>query len=227
MTRQRKSPLRLDRANVVGVAESADALERARALPAGVIDILEVRLDAFEIAPDLRGFRVPILATARRPDEGGHNDLNARERASRYLAVLDHVAALDIELSSHRELADVIATAQAAGRKVILSFHDFHGQPKAAALRAMQRRAATAGADGFKAAVTPRTPGELASLLSLLDAPPVPTAVMGMGTLGKISRLTAASCGSILNYGWIERPNVKGQWAAVDLRARLEELRTA
>ncbi len=223
--RQRKTPLRLDRANIVGVAESSRALDLARALPAGTIDILEVRLDAFEVAPDLRDLPTPVLATARCPAEGGRHALNARERASRYLAVLGPAAAIDIELVSRRELAPVLDAARAAGRKVILSFHDFTGMPTPATLRAMQRRAAAAGADGFKAAVTPRTPGELAALLTLLDAPPLPTAVMGMGALGKISRLAAASCGSILNYGWIERPNVTGQWSAVELRARLAELR--
>jgi hypothetical protein len=28
----------------------------------------------------------------------------------------------------------------------------------------------------------------------------------------------------VLNYGWIEQPNVAGQWSAAELRARLDEL---
>ncbi|MDD5199024.1 MAG: type I 3-dehydroquinate dehydratase [Terrimicrobiaceae bacterium] len=222
--RQRKSPLRLDRANVVGVAESPAALQLARALPSGALDAIEVRLDAFRAAPDLRAFGVPILATVRSPDEGGRNRLNPRERASRYLAVLDHAEAIDVELASRTALASVLDAARDTRRRIVLSFHDFSGTPSAAALRAMQRRAAALGADVFKAAVTPRTPGELLALLALLDDPPLPTAVMGMGAFGKISRLAAAACGSVLNYGWIERPNVAGQWSAVELRARLDEL---
>jgi len=42
---------------------------------------------------------------------------------------------------------------------------------------------------------------------------------MGMGRLGKASRVAAMACGSVLNYGWLERPNVAGQWSAVELRA--------
>jgi 3-dehydroquinate dehydratase-1 len=203
------------------VAETPAALQLARELP---LDLLEVRLDAFEVAPDLRGFAMPILATVRSPKEGGRNGLNARERSSRYLAVLGQCSAIDVELSSRRELGAVLGEAGSKGVKLVLSFHDFEGSPSLTALRTMQRRALAAGADVFKVAVTPRTPGELAALLSLLDAAPLPTAVMGMGPLGKVSRLAAAACGSVLNYGWVERPNVAGQWSATELRSRLDEL---
>ncbi len=213
MKRQRKSLLQTDRVNVVGIAETPAALRRAAKLP---LDVVEVRLDAFDAAPDLGGLTAPIVATARSPREGGKNDLNARERASRYLAVIGRVAAIDVELSSRREMDAVIGAARAAGTKVILSCHDFSGTPTG--LRALQRRAAAAGADVFKIAVTPRTPGELAALLALLDRPPLPTSVMGMGPLGKASRVAAMACGSVLNYGWIERPNAVGQWSAAELR---------
>jgi 3-dehydroquinate dehydratase-1 len=225
MKRQRKSPLRLDRANVVGVAETPAALRLARKLPAGMLDVLEVRLDAFDAAPDLRETPVPVLATVRAPEEGGRNALSARERASRYLAVLGQVAALDVELASARVLADVLDAARARKIRIVLSFHDFAGMPSLATLRAMQRRAVKLGADVFKVAVTARTPGEFGALIALLEAAPLPTAVMGMGPLGKVSRLAAAACGSVLNYGWIERPNVTGQWSARELRVRLGELR--
>lgn len=222
MTRQSKSPaVRLDRANVVGIAETPAALRRAARLP---LDLLELRLDAFDEPPRLDDVAFPVLATARAPFEGGRGDLNARERASRYLAVLERVAAIDVELASARDLAGVLAAARAARRLIVLSFHDFTGTPTLAALRAKQRRAAAAGADAFKVAVTPRSPAELAALLTLLDRPPLPTAVMGMGPLGRASRLAAAACGSVLNYGWIERPNVPGQFSAVELRRRLDEL---
>jgi len=208
--------LQLDRANVVGIAETPAALRRAAKLPAGAIDALELRLDAFETAPEIPTLAVPLIATARCPTEGGRNDLNARERTSRYLAVLEMVAAVDIELASRAEMRGVIEAARQAGKKVILSFHDFAGTPRS--LATLQRKAATAGADVFKVAVTLRSPRELAALLSLLDDPLLPTSVMGMGVLGKASRIAAMACGSVLNYGWIERPNVTGQWSAAELR---------
>ncbi len=156
------------------------------------------------------------------PPREAKNALNARERASRYLAFLDVAHALDIELASVPKWPASSPPPARKKRRVILSFHDFSGTPRN--LRTLQKRAAAAGADIFKVAVTPRHPAELAALLALLDAPPVPTSVMGMGPLGKVSRLAAARCGSVLNYGWIERPNVAGQWSAAELRERLAEL---
>ncbi len=217
MTRQRKSPLQLNRANIVGIAETPAALRLAARLAPGLLDLLELRLDAFDFAPDVSGISLPVIATARCPAEGGKNNLNARERTSRYLAVLDRADAVDIELASHAEMKPVADAARRAGKKIILSFHDFEGLPRS--LRTLQRKAVAAGADIFKTAVTPRTPGEFAALFELLDDPPIPTAVMGMGPLGKASRVAAMACGSVLNYGWIQRPNVAGQWSAKELRA--------
>jgi 3-dehydroquinate dehydratase-1 len=228
MTRQRKSQLpkhalRLDRANIVGIADTPAALRRALKLPPGTLDAIELRLDAIELrldtfdsVPDPGALRVPVIATVRSPKEGGKNNLNARERASRYLALLDRVDAIDIELASRAEMKSVLDAARRAGRRIILSFHDFKGTPSG--LRALQRKASAAGADVFKIAVTPRTAADFTALLELLDNPPLPTSVMGMGPMGRASRLAAIACGSVLNYGWIERPNAAGQWSAVELR---------
>ena len=39
--------------------------------------------------------------------------------------------------------------------------------------------------------------------------------------LGRSSRLLFAECGSALNYGWLHRPNVPGQWSALELKKML------
>ena len=53
----------------------------------------------------------------------------------------------------------------------------------------------------------------------------LPLSVMGMGALGKVSRLGFAEAGSVLNYGYLDRPNASGQWEATLLKQRLKELR--
>ena len=50
---------------------------------------------------------------------------------------------------------------------------------------------------------------------------PLPLSVMGMGRFGKISRLLFAQAGSVLNYGYLDRPNASGQWEATSLKKRL------
>ena len=55
----------------------------------------------------------------------------------------------------------------------------------------------------------------------------MPLSVMGMGRFGKISRLLLAQAGSVLNYGYLDRPNASGQWEARLLKSRLAELAEA
>jgi len=55
----------------------------------------------------------------------------------------------------------------------------------------------------------------------LFQVSPLPLAVMGMGGLGFGSRILFAQCGSVLNYGWLHRPNVPGQWSALELKRLL------
>jgi 3-dehydroquinate dehydratase-1 len=73
-----------------------------------------------------------------------------------------------------------------------------------------------------KIATVTESPGSVARLLTLLDGSPAPLAVMGMGTLGRASRLLFARAGSVLNYGWLAEPQVRGQWSAPDLRDLLK-----
>jgi 3-dehydroquinate dehydratase-1 len=47
---------------------------------------------------------------------------------------------------------------------------------------------------------------------------------MGMGPLGKVSRLVLPMAGARLVYGYLDRPQVEGQWPAEMLSARLAEL---
>jgi 3-dehydroquinate dehydratase-1 len=47
---------------------------------------------------------------------------------------------------------------------------------------------------------------------------------MGMGPLGKVSRLVLPSAGSLLVYGYLDRPQVEGQWPAEEVARRLREV---
>ena len=76
----------------------------------------------------------------------------------------------------------------------------------------------------MKVAAHLRTPNDLAALLILQGTTKVPLATMGMGPLGKVSRLVLAAAGSRLNYGYLDKPQVAGQWPALELVRRLEEV---
>ena len=94
-----------------------------------------------------------------------------------------------------------------------------------AKLQARIRRAKRAGADICKIAAVTSTAADLHRLLTLFTTrQPLPLSVMGMGEFGKVSRLLLARAGSVLNYGYLDRPNASGQWEARVLRERMREL---
>ena len=66
---------------------------------------------------------------------------------------------------------------------------------------------------------------DLARLIRLLaNEKRIPLSVMGMGGLGRVSRITLARCGSILNYGYLGESNAPGQLPARRLKEMLKEV---
>jgi 3-dehydroquinate dehydratase-1 len=63
----------------------------------------------------------------------------------------------------------------------------------------------------------------LCNILASFQARNQQAAVMGMGTLGKASRILLAGCGSVLNYGYLDCPNAPGQLEATALARQLRE----
>jgi 3-dehydroquinate dehydratase-1 len=85
--------------------------------------------------------------------------------------------------------------------------------------------AAVDGVAAVKFAAVTNSAAELERLLSLFSAKQrTPLSVMGMGELGKVSRLLFAKLGSCLNYGYFDEATVPGQWHAARLKTLLAEL---
>lgn len=203
---------------VVATAHTVAGLREATQLPRGAELWVEIRLDLLakreeEVGRAIAKIRPPVLLTARHPAEGGAPGLSARDRSALVLRFLPHAAALDVELRAcHGHFPD------AAGALRIVSFHDFRRTPSLARLRAILSKARRTGADIVKIATHLRTPADLATLLLLQSGSGADIlATMGMGPLGKISRLVLASAGSRLVYGYLDRPQVPGQWPALEL----------
>jgi 3-dehydroquinate dehydratase-1 len=198
-------------------------------LPA-LCDVVEFRVDTWpELAEE--GLQragecaVPVLVTVRRPDEGGQNSLSAAERLRLAHMFLPAVQLLDVEIASLSEMPGLVQAARAAGVVVVASFHDFSGTPSLEALKRKRDAGIAAGADMVKFAATLHGVADIATLAALLEEPDhPPLSVMGMGVLGRVSRLLFAQLGSVLNYGWLDRPTVPGQWPAARLRELIREL---
>ncbi len=209
-----------------------DALSLRRALRLATLpappDWLEIRLDA--IVPPAEAWtqlrRRPLLLTVRTAAEGGKRRLSGAERQQLFLEHLPHASHLDLEIASLRELRAVHTAARRAGVGLVASFHDFNGTPTLRRLKALADRAVFAGAVVLKVATTTDNAAALARLVQFVGTEKrLPIAAMGMGRLGRVSRLMLAAVGSILNYVSLGPPAASGQWPAALFRRRLAELR--
>ena len=212
---------------------SAESLAAASKLVGekGGPDLLELRVDHFADAPgDLEVLtRIaprPFIVTVRHPEEGGAGKLDAGRRRELYEGFQGHTRFVDVEVRSLQTLGEVVRNSLTSGCGVIASFHDFDGMPPLQRLQTEASRALDHGARVLKVAARVQTAGDLAIFLEFLSTEHrLPLALMGMGTLGRVSRLVLAAAGSVLNYGFLgETPQVSGQWPAALLRERIDEL---
>lgn len=198
-------------------------------LPA-LCDVVEYRVDtwpehAAEALERAQQSAVPVLVTVRRPEEGGQNKLPVAERLRLARMFLPVVQLLDVEIASLEEMPGLVEEARAMGVTVVASWHDLSGTPPLEVLQRKRDAGIAAGADMVKFAATLHGTADIATLAALLEEPDhPPLSVMGMGVLGRISRLLFAQLGSVLNYGWLDRPTVPGQWPAARLRELIREL---
>ncbi len=228
--------------SVVGTISTLPSLEAALRLQEGDVDFLELRVDGFAgseeslarleaSAPQLP---FPLIVTARHPEEGGAGALSPERRRALLYRFNLYATLVDLELRSAIDFSEVRQEAAKLKAGVILSHHDFTETPPLERLQALALHAEELGCSVFKAATVVKTAQSLSVLLqflawaaarrdSLQKGSPA-FAVMGMGTFGKVSRLVLGRAGSALNYGYLDAPQVPGQWPAALLKTRLAEL---
>ena len=209
------------------------SLKAALRLDAGDMDFFEIRVDAFagrkggeeEALAALPGLKLPLIITVRHPLEGGLHALSTGKRRECFERFLPHAKFIDVELRSVKSLAGILTLARKKKVSITLSYHNFLTTPPASRLRALAQAAHKAGAGIFKVATIVSTPADMATLLSLAHPErKTPVSLMGMGPFGKVSRLVLAQAGSVLNYGFLDKAQVSGQWPAVLLKQRISEL---
>ncbi|ADG76338.1 3-dehydroquinate dehydratase, type I [Cellulomonas flavigena DSM 20109] len=224
------------------VAPDPDAAARAtRAIPAGMADVVELRLDHLVGAAGDPGVvhaavgavraalpdGVPLLATFRSAREGGAQPADD----AAYATVVDAVAggphgapvadAVDVELAAPGAAA-LVARAHAAGLAVVVSHHDFDATPAAGEVVAVLRRQRDLGADVCKVAVMPHDADDVLALLTATrtfarDADR-PVVTVAMGRLGLVTRLAGGVFGSAMTFASVGTASAPGQVDAAVLR---------
>lgn len=226
--------LPLDRPLTVGVVSDATVLHStASQLASGQpapCDVLEIRVDliglaAADLAPQLERLPLPLLITLRHPAEGGRGPVSAAERMAILQPLLSYASLVDVEIQFAHEVQPLLQQAQSQGVKVVGSYHDFSATPAQHVLLAALQQAESLGLDVAKFACTLTCPQDLQQLMALVSTPaPLPISVMGMGPLGRVSRLVLSRLGSVLNYGYLGEANAPGQWPARKLKELIAEL---
>jgi 3-dehydroquinate dehydratase I len=213
------------RPRIVGVIASRADLDRALQMRRPP-DLFELRLDCLAGAADqlpdtLAKLRVPLIITARHPQEGGTRKLSLRQRRDLLTRFLNHAEFLDVELRSASELRHLLAISETKGIRRIISFHNLKSTPSARLLAVKARQARAQRADVFKIATRTDTPMELGRLLDFMTNSRlgIPLAVMGIGKLGAISRVLLARAGSVLIYASLCKTVTEGQLSVEQLRA--------
>ena len=208
----------------VGVILTRTDLQRATRMR-NPPDLFELRLDAFsarseEVKSTIGNLQAPVIITARHPREGGLNQLSAQKRRSLLLRFLPDAAYVDIELRSARIFEAVLKEARRKNLRTIVSFHDFHETPSRSRLGEIARLAQSLDADFLKVATRTDKPAQLTRLRDffLRERVKMEIAAMGVGRLGRISRIEFAKCGSALNYVHLGNPQVEGQLSIMQLR---------
>lgn len=212
---------------IVGVIFSLSDFQRALRMRHPP-DLFELRLDALvanldAVQREIDKLPAPLIITARHPREGGANQLSSRQRRELLLAFLPHAAFVDVELRSARACACVLRAAKANRVRTIISFHDFEKTPPASRLAKIASDARSLGANIIKVATRTDTRHQLQTLLDFFERQPGAATIvaMGVGKLGRASRLELARRGCILNYAHLGSPAAAGQLSIQDLRRAL------
>jgi 3-dehydroquinate dehydratase/shikimate dehydrogenase len=162
-------------------------------------DLVELRLDTVSdpsAAGALAGRKLPVIVTCRPTWEGGQFKGSEEERKQILRDALARGAEyVDVEWKAG--FADLLAAG--AGRRVVLSSHDFKGVPTDLTERAQAMRAT--GAEVVKIAVKT---SRLSDCLPLLDLGAQiarqGTVLIGMGEHGLATRVLARKFGSLWTY---------------------------
>ncbi len=192
------------------------------------VDLCELRLDllgslAGSVTQEKEIVAKPLILTARDPAEGGAGELSADQRRQLLEDWLPFGQYIDVEWRNLDRFSGLCARAKQLGQTLIVSSHYMDKPPSR---RELEQRIQDCPEDAiFKVACRIGRWQELRVLVDFLESQAGrPVAMLGMGPLGKLSRLVFALLGSELIYVSLGQPVVTGQWDAASFRSVVSSL---
>lgn len=213
-------------------ATDADMVARTVQENSGLVDLVEIRLDAMdrpEVDRCMQQVPLPLLFTNRPTWEGGNFSGSEEERLRPLLQAAELQASyVDLELRADQSLREQLFEAtRSSPTRLILSWHDFTSTPSTEELRDLIRQMRASGADIGKIVTTAETNGDVLRVLALLrEAGKIgfPVSAFCMGTVGRISRFATIYLGGEMTYvaASEDQATAPGQLSA----ARMNQLST-
>lgn len=191
------------------------------------LSFAEVRLDALLENPtkaqvkEIFSKPLSLVATCR---EGRFSQSEQKEML--VCAIESGAAFVDVELEAAGNLRHaIVEAARKKGCKVIVSHHDFEKTPRRDELEAIVAKCFEAGAEIAKIACMVNSNSDNARLLGLLDGKRKLT-VVGMGNMGKITRIAAPLLGAEFTFASIGegKETAQGQMSVKELENAMEKL---
>jgi len=196
-------------------------------------DLIELRVDsllssqekALSLAEKIKKkSKLPLIITIRSKTEGGLTGYSESDRLDFFLKFLPVADFIDIELSARKINRKLISACHRQKKGVIVSWHDFRKTPASAVLYRKAVDAEKINADIVKLAVTPMVPEDVIRLLEFCrNWTGSPLAVISMGRLGAVSRISGGLFGSCLTYGYVKFPWAEGQMNVRQLKELLSD----
>lgn len=174
----------------------------------------------------------PVLLTVRTRAEGGSADIDDDHYAELLLAAIHaaNVAYVDVEFRREpHTVAALVHAARETGVGVVLSAHDFEGTPPTAEMRELYEAMCSVSPEVVKVAVMPRDARDVLRMLEVaLDVreahPDQALISIAMGSLGVVTRIAAATFGSVATFAAVGEASAPGQLDADTLRCLLDAI---
>jgi 3-dehydroquinate dehydratase type I len=192
------------------------------------IDFAEIRLDKMGLSPiHVRKFfsqHPKLIATYRIGTEKNPHGKNLLMSA-----IEAGAAYVDIEVEAHDEhKTDILQKARSHRCKVIISYHNYERTPSRSELKEIVNQCFEDNPDITKVACQVHSSKDNVRILELLSDTRS-LVVIGMGQLGKITRIVAPLLGSLFTYASLDRgeETAEGQINHLLLRKILKSLNDA
>lgn len=221
----------------------AEIIADAAAVAASRSDIAEWRADYYEdlrdtaktaqLSEEIRkilGDKL-LLFTCRTAKEGGMAEIAEADYRELLLQTAAQGSAdlIDAELKqSGSFLSELIETAHRQGMGVVVSYHNFAETPDEALLLGKYEQMRKSGADILKIAVMPKCEEDTDRMIAVSRKASrqsdKPIIAIGMGGLGRCTRIACEGIGSCLTFGIVGGESAPGQISADVLADMLERV---